>query len=144
MDSRAQQTVSHEDLMRFLDGEVTPEERAAIEGRLEASSELRREFAIFRSMKEDFRDLSFAPQDGDSVWNRIRTRITSPVGWVLAIAGFLGWVAYGIWTFVNSPSAIVVKLTTGAVVIGILVLLAQVIWDRYSEYGSDPYRNVHR
>ena len=144
MDSRARQTVSHEDLMRFLDGEVTPEERAAIEGRLEASSELRREFAIFRSMKEDFRDLSFAPQDGDSVWNRIRTRITSPVGWVLAIAGFLGWVAYGIWTFVNSPSAIVVKLTTGAVVIGILVLLAQVIWDRYSEYGSDPYRNVHR
>ena len=144
MDSRARQTVSHEDLMRFLDGEVTPEERAAIEGRLEASSELRREFAIFRSMKEDFRDLSFAPQDGDSVWNRIRTRITSPVGWVLAIAGFVGWVAYGIWTFVNSPSAIVVKLTTGAVVIGILVLLAQVIWDRYSEYGSDPYRNVHR
>ena len=144
MDSRARQTVSHEDLMRFLDGEVTREERAAIEGRLEASSELRREFAIFRSMKEDFRDLSFAPQDGDSVWNRIRTRITSPVGWVLAIAGFLGWVAYGIWTFVNSPSAIVVKLTTGAVVIGILVLLAQVIWDRYSEYGSDPYRNVHR
>ena len=144
MDSRVRQTVSHEDLMRFLDGEVTPEERAAIEGRLEASSELRREFAIFRSMKEDFRDLSFAPQDGDSVWNRIRTRITSPVGWVLVIAGFLGWVAYGIWTFVNSPSAIVVKLTTGAVVIGILVLLAQVIWDRYSEYGSDPYRNVHR
>ena len=144
MDSRARQTVSHEDLMRFLDGEVTPEERAAIEGRLEASSELRREFAIFRSMKEDFRDLSFAPQEGDSVWNRIRTRITLPVGWALAIAGFLGWVAYGIWTFVNSPSAIVVKLTTGAVVIGILVLLAQVIWDRYSEYGSDPYRNVHR
>ena len=144
MDSRARQTVSHEDLMRFLDGEVTPEERATIEGRLEASSELRREFAIFRSMKEDFRDLSFAPQDGDSVWNRIRTRITLPVGWALAIAGFVGWVAYGIWTFVNSPSAIVVKLTTGAVVIGILVLLAQVIWDRYSEYGSDPYRNVHR
>ena len=37
-----------------------------------------------------------------------------------------------------------VKLTTGAVVIGILVLLAQVILDRYREYGTDPYRNVHR
>ncbi len=144
MDGRTQQAVSHEDLMRFLDGEVTPEERVAIEGRLEASSELRREFAIFRSIKEDFQDLSFAPQDGDSVWDRIRSRITSPVGWALTTTGFLGWAAYAAWSFVKSPSAIVVKLTTGAVVIGMLVLLAQVIWDRYREYGSDPYRNVHR
>lgn len=144
MDGRAQQTVSHEDLMRFLDGEVTPEERTAIEGRLEASSELRREFAIFRSMKEDFRDLSFSSTDEDSLWDRIRSRITSPVGWMLTVAGFLGWTVYAAWSFVKSPSAIVVKLTTGAVVIGMLVLLAQVIWDRYREYGSDPYRNVQR
>lgn len=130
--------------MRFLDGEVTPQERATIEGHLEASSELRREFAIFRSMKEELQDLSFVSHDAGSVWNRIRSRIASPVGWFLTIVGFLGWVAYGIWSFVNSPSAILVKLTTGAVVIGVLVLLAQVIWDRYREFGSDPYRNVHR
>ena len=130
--------------MRFLDGEVTPEERVVIEDRLEASSELRREFAIYRSIKEDFQGLSFVPQDGDSVWTRIRTRITMPVGWGLTIAGFAGWCAYGAWTFARSPSAVAVKLTTGAVVIGMLVLLAQVIWDRYREYGSDPYRNVHR
>jgi len=144
MNTKAQQTVSQEDLMRFLDGEVTPQERAAIEGQLEASSELRREFAIFRSMKEELQDLSFAVEGDDSVWGRIRSRITSPVGWGLTITGFLGWAAYGTWSFVNSPSAILVKLTTGAVVIGVLVLLAQVIWDRYREYGSDPYRNVHR
>ena len=144
MNSGTRQAVSHEDLMRFLDGEVTPQERATIQGHLEASSELRREFAIFRSMKEELQDLSFAPQDGDSVWNRIRSRITMPVGWVLAIVGFVGWLAYGTWSFVKSPSAIVVKLTTGAVAIGILVLLAQVIWDRYREFGSDPYRNIHR
>lgn len=130
--------------MRFLDGEMTPQERAAIEGHLEASSELRREFAIFRVMKEELQALSFAPQHGDSVWGRIRSRITSPVGWVLTVVGFLGWVAYGTWSFVNSPSTILVKLATGAVVIGMLVLLAQVIWDRYTEFGSDPYRNVHR
>lgn len=144
MNSTAQQKVSHEDLMRFLDGEMTPQERALIEGHLEASSELRREFAIFRTMKEELQDLSFASHDGDSVWSRIRSRITSPVGWVLTVVGFLGWAAYGTWSFVNSPSTIVVKLATGAVVIGMLVLLAQVIWDRYAEFGSDPYRNVHR
>ena len=126
--------------MRFLDGEATPEERTDIEVRLRASSELRREFAIFVSMKEDFQDLSFVSYDGDSVWNRI----TTPVGWMLTLAGFTGWLGYGIWVFVRSPTAMLVKLTTGAVVIGILVLLAQVILDRYREYGTDPYRNVHR
>ncbi|MCY3545889.1 MAG: hypothetical protein OXH51_04190 [Gemmatimonadetes bacterium] len=144
MNANLSNEVSHEELMRFLDGEVTPEERARIEGRLAGSSELQREFAIFRSMKQDLQDLSFAAPVDDSVWDRIRNRITQPVGWLLALAGFIAWLGYGVWTFVWSPSAIVVKLATGAIVIGILVLLANVIWDRYREYGTDPYRHVQR
>ena len=136
--------VNHEDLMRFLDGEVTPEERAMVERHLETSSELRREVAIFRSMKEELRDLSFDAHSGDSVWDRIRSRITMPVGWVLTGSGVVAWIGYGIWTFLRAPAGIFVKLATGGVAIGILVLLAHVIWDRYKEYGTDPYRNVHR
>ncbi len=136
--------VSQEDLMRFLDGEVTPEERAEVEQCLETSSELRREVALFRSMKEELRDLSFATYRADSVWDRIRSRITQPVGWILTLTGTVAWLAYGAWSFARSPSGIVVKLATGGVAIGILVLLANVIWDRYRAYGADPYRNVHR
>ena len=135
--------VSQEDLMRFLDGEVSPAERAAVERVLETSSELRREVALFRSMKENLQDLSLAHGDV-SVWRRIRQRITMPIGWILTTSGVVAWLAYGAWSFVRSPSGIVVKLATGGVAIGILVLLAHVIWDRYKEYGTDPYRNVHR
>ncbi len=130
--------------MRFLDGEVTPEERAVVERVLETSSELRREVALFRSMKEELQDLSFATYRTDSVWDSIRSRITQPVGWILTMSGAVAWLGYGAWAFVRSPSGIVVKLATGGVVIGVLVLLANVIWDRYREYGTDPYRNVHR
>ncbi|MDE2781653.1 MAG: hypothetical protein OXK77_01740 [Gemmatimonadota bacterium] len=136
--------VNQEDLMRFLDGEVSPEKRAEVERFLETSSELRREVALFRSMKEEFQDLSFADYRADSVWDRIRSRITQPVGWILTIAGTVAWLAYGAWSFARSPSGIVVKLATGGVAIGILVLLANVIWDRYRAYGTDPYRNVQR
>ena len=136
--------VEHEDLMRFLDGEVTPEERAVVERYLETSSEVRREVAIFRSMKEELRDLSFSPHGGDSVWNRIRSRITVPTGWVLTVSGLVVWAGYGTWAFVRSPSGIVMKLATGGIAIGILVLLAHVIWERVREYGTDPYRHVHR
>ena len=135
--------VSQEDLMRFLDGEVSPAERAAVERVLETSSELRREVALFRSMKENLQDLSLA-HGGVSVWGRIRSRITMPIGWILTTSGVVAWLAYGAWSFVRSPSGIVVKLATGGIAIGILVLLAHVIWDRYKEYGTDPYRNVHR
>ena len=136
--------VEQEDLMRFLDGEVTPEERAVVEQYLETSSELRREVAIFRSMKEELQDLSFADRGGDSVWKPIRSRITVPTGWVLAGSGLVVWAGYGIWTFVRSPSAILMKLATGGIAIGILVLLAHVILERIREYGTDPYRDVHR
>lgn len=136
--------VNQEDRMRFLDGEVSPEKRAEVERFLETSSELRREVALFRSMKEEFQDLSFANYRADSVWDRIRSRITQPVGWILTIAGTVAWLSYGAWSFVRSPSGIVVKLATGGVAIGILVLLANVIWDRYRAYGTDPYRNVQR
>ena len=42
---------SHDDLMRFLDGELPPEEHARVQARIEASTELSREVAIFRAMK---------------------------------------------------------------------------------------------
>ena len=136
--------VSHEDLMRFLDGEVSPEERTSIERRLEGSTELRREMAIFHAMKEDLQDLTFVPYGGGSVWDRIRSRITRPIGWTLTAIGSVAWVAYGIWVFLTSQTAIGAKLATGAIAIGILVLLADVIFERYKEYGTDPYRDIHR
>lgn len=136
--------VSHEDLMRYLDGEVTPEERAVIEKRLESSSELRREMAIFHAMKEDLQDLSFVPHGGVSMWDRIRTRITRPVGWTLTAIGSVAWVGYGIWVFLTSTTGVGAKLATGAIAIGILVLLADVIFERYKDYGTDPYRDIHR
>ncbi|MGI9628575.1 MAG: anti-sigma factor family protein [Longimicrobiales bacterium] len=136
--------VSHEDLMRYLDGEATPEERAIIDSRIESSSELRREMAIFHAMKEDLQDLSFVPHGGVSTWDRIRTRITKPVGWTLTAIGSVTWVGYGIWVFMTSTTGVGAKLATGAIAIGILVLLADVIFERYKDYGTDPYRDVHR
>ncbi|NNM32896.1 MAG: hypothetical protein HKO53_07500 [Gemmatimonadetes bacterium] len=136
--------VSQEDLMRYLDGELTPEERSGIEERLSASSELRREMAIYSAMRDDLRDLSFVPHGGGSVWDRIRGRITRPIGWALTGVGTATWVGYGIWVFLTSQTAIGAKLATSAVAIGILVLLADVIFERYKEYGTDPYRDVHR
>ncbi len=136
---------SREDLMRLLDGEATPEERRAIQRRLDRSSELQREFAIFKGMKAHLRDLSFAPpRMRGSAWDRVRRQITQPLGWALLVSGTVAWLGYGAWVFAKSPTAVVAKLATGAVAIGILMLLAGVVLARVHEYKTDPYKDVHR
>jgi anti-sigma factor RsiW len=137
--------ISSEDLMRYLDGELSPEERALVEVELATSTELQREVAIYRALKEDFRELSFHPATRRaSVWDRVNVRVTRPTGWILALAGAAVWMAYGAYVFATAPYDPWEKLATAAVAIGVLLLLASVIWERYRELDKDPYRDVYR
>ena len=131
--------------MRYMDGEMPPEQRARLDAELERSTELKRELAIFRAMRTDFQGLSFDPATYHrSVWDKVNTSVTRPVGWILVVVGVIVWTAYGAYLFTTSPANAWEKLATGAIVIGILALLASVIWERYREWGADPYRDVHR
>jgi hypothetical protein len=137
--------ISHEDLMRFIDGELAPSDHARIEAAIASDTELNREVAIFRGMKGDFQELSFHPGTlRRSVWDTVNVTLTRPVGWMLVLAGTAIWTGYGAYVFATSPADPFEKLATGAVVIGILMLLASVIWERYREWMTDPYRDVYR
>ena len=137
--------VSSEDLMRYLDGEMPPEERARFDAKLLTSTELQRELAIFRALKADFQELSFHPAHyRESVWDRVNERVTRPIGWIMVAVGATAWTSYGAYVFATSPTNPWEKLATGAIAIGILMLLASVIWDRYREWQRDPYRDVQR
>ena len=141
----SEQRVTQDDLMRYLDGELTPEERMRVEAGLSGSTELQREIAIYRAIKADFQELSFHPAGRyTSVWDRVNARVTRPIGWLLVVAGTLAWMSYGVYVFATSPSDPWEKLATGAIAIGILILFASVIWERYQEWLRDPYRDVHR
>ena len=131
--------------MRYLDGELSPEHRSRVDAALVNSTELRREVAIFRALKSDFQELSFHPGAyRTSVWDQVNTHLTRPIGWVLVIAGVVVWLTYGAYLFATTPADPWEKLATGAIAIGILMLLASVIWERYREWSTDPYRDVHR
>jgi len=137
--------ISSEDLMRYLDGEMSPEERARVESELDMSTELQREVAIYRALKADFQELSFHPATHrKSVWDQVNVRVTRPVGWILVAVGTALWMTYGVYVFATSTIDPWEKLATGAVAIGILMLFASVIWERYREWDTDPYKDVHR
>jgi hypothetical protein len=139
------QRVNHEELMRYLDGEVGPEERSRIEGAVDGSTELRRELTVFKAMKDDLQTLKLT--DGSqhgSVWDTVNRQLTRPFGWVLLIVGSLVWAAYGLYMYLTSPIFLLERMATSAIVIGVLLLFASVIGERYREWLTDPYRDIQR
>ena len=136
--------VSHESLMRYLDGEAAPEERARIDAALADSTELQREIVIFRTMKSDLQAMTFGLAADQSVWGAVHRRITRPLGWIMLIAGFVTWGAYGSYLYLSSAIDGWEKLATSAIGLGILFLFGTVIYERRKEWLTDPYRNVYR
>ena len=136
--------ISNEDLMRYLDDELSAEEELRIEAALRDSTELRRDLAIFRAMRLDLEDLGGSGRTRGSVWTAVQRRLTRPVGWLLLVTGFVLWSGYGAWVFATSPADPVEKLAIGALVVGFLVLLSSTILERLSEWKDDPYRDVER
>lgn len=137
--------ITPDDLMRYLDGEMSPEERTRTEAAMAASTELQRDFALFRALKADIQGLSIHPATyRSSVWDQVNAHVNRPIGWALLLIGAAVWMAYGAYVFATSPVSPWEKLGTGAIAIGILMLLASVIWERLREWETDPYRDVHR
>ena len=136
--------IGHDELMRFLDGEMTPERTREVEAELERSTELRREVEVFRRMKSDLADLGAQMGSEKTVWGAVNRRLTRPVGWVLFILGALVWVGYGIYTYLTGADALWEKVAASAIVVGLGMLFLSVIVDRYVDLKTDPYREIQR
>ena len=137
--------VTHEDVMRYLDGEAGPDVRERIEQEVETSTELRREVTIFKHLRDELRRLELpGGVNGRSVWTNVEQRLSRPLGWLLILAGSAVWLGYGTYTYITSPLDWWEKTATGAIVIGIILLLASVILEQYRQWLIDPYRDVQR
>ena len=97
-------TVSSDDLMRFLDGELPSDEMARVEEALKRSTELQREFRIFQALRDDVSGLTYDPPARESVWDGVERRLTRPLGWILFVFGAILWTAWGAWVFATSAT----------------------------------------
>ena len=137
-------TVSSDDLMRFLDGELPSEEVARVEEALKRSTELQREFRIFQALRDDVSGLTYDPPARDSVWDGVERRLTRPLGWILFVFGAILWTGYGAWVFATSAVNPIEKLAVGAMVVGFFMLLGTTVMERLREWRTDPYRDIQR
>ena len=136
--------ISHDELMRYLDGELPPERAREVESALETSTELRREYIIFRQMKEDLQTMGADMTTRHTVWDAVNRRLTRPVGWILFLAGAVIWIAYGIYAYLTGGEALWEKLATSAVVVGLAMLMVSALVDRWRDLKTDPYKEIQR
>jgi len=135
--------VTPEALMRYLDDELPPDERAAVERHIAGCSECAREVALYRTMGSELRRIGLQLQT-ETVWSGVSRRIAQPVGWALVIAGVLVWTAWGVYAWWTGPDSFVEKTAAGGVVIGLALLLTSALIDRLIDLRTDPYRRILR
>lgn len=136
--------IGHDELMRYLDGELPPERAREVEAALEESTELRRELMIFRRMKADLEEIGAAMEPERTVWDAVNRRLTRPVGWVLFVVGAVIWTVYGVYAYLAGADALWEKLATSAVVVGLAMLLVSALVDRWRALKTDPYKEIRR
>lgn len=136
--------ITHEQLMAYMDGELSPEEARQVEAAMEASTELRREYLLFSRMKTDLRSLGEHMPRSTAVWSPVSRAIARPIGWILFLLGAAVWVGWAVYSYLVSPEAMWEKLATGAVVVGLAMLLLSALLDRLRDLKSDPYKEIHQ
>ncbi len=137
--------IGRDELMRYVDNELPPDRRRAVEEAVEEDTELRREIELYRAVKEDLKGLEVTmPTRHSSIWAAVNRQLTRPIGWGLFLAGTLIWVAYAVYIYLAGGEAVWEKLATSAVVLGLGLLFLSTLIDRYRDLKTDPYKDIQR
>lgn len=136
------------DGMAYLDGEMTPEAKAEYEQHLSACQRCREEVEGIRIVMERSKILQFR-DPGDEFWDRyyasLAVRLERRFGWALILVGILVNLVYALYRYVTDPEFFEIDHLAGfAIIVGILILFAAVLRQRYLESKHDKYKDVMR
>jgi len=108
-------TISRETLMRFVDGELPPEEAARVEAAIAQSPEMQAFVQSQTALRRDF-STAFAPIMDERIPDRLTSAIAdTPVSWRWRAAHALsGKAARNAWVWVGVPAA-------GALALGLVI-----------------------
>ncbi len=137
-----------EDGMRYMDGEMSDEEKDRFLKHIEGCEECRNQIARFSELKRLTERVTIKdPIDifWDGYWKSIYRRIERKTGWILFVLGAVLIAAYEIYRSVRNLGEFSFIKTAGLVIIlGVLLLLVSVIRERIHQRKSDRYRDVIR
>jgi anti-sigma factor RsiW len=129
-----------ERLSAYLDGELPPEESAAVERHLNRCTECAREIAIINQIGGAMR---MPLAEGRSVWNEVHRKITRPVGWLLLLAGSALWAVLVLIAWWRAELSMEWIALTG-IGTGLIFLMIGIGYEQYREWKNTRYKDVER
>jgi anti-sigma factor RsiW len=131
----------------YVDGELTPEERARVEEHVGSCSGCAQELADQRALKEELDTMIFSePSDAElnRYWQSVYNRLERGVAWLLFTIGAAVVACYGAFrliekTVLDPNVALIFKLGVCALGLGTVVLFVSLLRERLAVSRSDRY-----
>jgi predicted anti-sigma-YlaC factor YlaD len=131
----------------YIDGELSPEQRATLEKHLAECEDCRREMEQMSRLTEELAGMEFhEPSDDDleRYWSCVYNRLERRLGWVLFTIGAIAVICccgFGLIEKVTRDPNVGLLLKIGviALVVGIVLLFVSVLRERLAVCRSDQY-----
>ncbi len=134
-------------LMGLMDGELTHEEAANVNGTLVRSSELREEYERLCQTGNHLQPMSFL-EPGDEVtrklWKSPHHHFARVGGLWLVLLGYVGLIGYTIVEMLSADGLAFPNLCFIGILIGTAILLLSFIQGRIAKHTVDPYKDIQR
>ena len=133
-------------IMGFVDDELSPEEKHAVNQHLIRCQSCREEYETFASQDTRLETVSFVePTDMilDQLWKTPFNRLARHGGLFLMLGGYLGFMLFAVIEVWKDKETIPAIFITG-ILIGVLMLFLQALIERLKTYKKDPYKDIKR
>ena len=131
----------------YLDGELSDEQRTALEVHLADCQGCQRELAEERELKAGLETVTFREPGDDELerfWQGVYNRAERGVGWVLLTIGAIALLSFGAIMligklFADSGISWIVKIGVVAVMAGVVLLFVSILRERLTVRKTDKY-----
>lgn len=139
-------------MVAALDGEVSQIEKTELERLVRDDPALRSEWEQLQRVKEVTRQMAYnePPHEvWDGYWAGVYRKLERGIAWILLSIGAIILISWGIWQGIEDVIAdtgmpLVVKLSIGALTVGLVILLVSVAREKLFVRRSDPYKDIVR
>lgn len=135
-------------LSGYVDGELTQGDRQRVELHLEECATCRDTVESLRSIREVTMSTEFRVPE-DTQWDEAPRGALSgflnSVGWLVAIAWFVGMGVYVVWQIATDEESLRYEGLIGfALILAFVLIVLSALIDRLKTRKNDPYRKVEK
>jgi len=139
-------------LVRYVDNQVSPEEKAEMERHLAECEDCRADLNHLQNWKGVSRDMKnklLPDMAWDEYWHHLYNRMERGISWILISIGAIIFLAIAVYHFIggvltSAQISPLEKVGVFALALGFIVLLVSVLREKLMTRKQDKYKEIQR